>query len=172
MSETTPFQVGHQGNVAILCQMVEWFSLSMSLATSQESFLKIKGHLLKRPLHFPKHKGTPLWWYWDLSWAPHIFPMGQRPFQQHWICWLPRVGAELLTLQHRPAGESSLTLGSTPNWQLLGRQPEKKSVHMIPKVAILCLKSRGPQLTLPGEFSFSTLWMNVSLPHINYKLNI
>lgn len=60
VSETAPFHVRRQGTKAVLCQMGEWFSHYMSLATSQESFLKMKGHLLKKPLHFPKHKGSPL----------------------------------------------------------------------------------------------------------------
>lgn len=94
---TAPFYVRHQGTTAILGQMVAWISLYRSLATSQESFLKMKGNLLKEPLHFPKHKGSPLWWpCWGLSWALYSVWTGHRPFQQHWICWLTRAGASCL----------------------------------------------------------------------------
>lgn len=140
VSETAPRRIRHQGTMAVLCQMVEWFSLYMSLATSQESFLKMKGHLLKRPLHFPKHKGSPLWWpSWGLSWTPRSFRKGHRLFQQHW-------------LQTELIGKPPCPLGPSPNWQLLGGHPGKGDTQ---KVNTMSKIQRGPDsLCLENSLKF------------------
>lgn len=133
MSETTPFHVGQQGDMAILCQMVEWFNLYMSLATSQESFPKMKGHLLKGPSHFPKYKGSPLWWsYWGLSWTSYSFLMvhwsGQScsrcsmgQLENPFSLWAPLQTASFLVISQK-----------------------KVSAYDIPKVAILRLNPEAP----------------------------
>lgn len=137
-----------------------WFCPCVRLAASQESFLKMKGHLLKGPLHFLVGACHGLHVRWAPDNSSSTGPVSERP---GWSC-LPCTRASCRAPAHFGPHSKLAAIGWLP----------RKSQYMTPKSGNILphLRSKEASTHYAWKFSFKTLWMNVSLPHINYKLSI